>query len=73
MSLLHRYSYGKKVNGGFHCRFGVKEKIKDSNVIDFIRGVEQMGPVSKHYTNTDMYLKRGSKSIDKFIQITGEA
>ncbi|XP_062848634.1 complement C4-B [Trichomycterus rosablanca] len=39
------YSYGKKINGGFHCRFGVREKTKESNVINFIKGVEQMGPV----------------------------
>ncbi|XP_060777748.1 complement C4-B isoform X2 [Neoarius graeffei] len=40
------YSYGKKINGGFHCRFGVRgEDIKEPNDIIFIKGLEETGPV----------------------------
>uniref|UniRef100_A0A4W4FUD4 Complement 4B (Chido blood group) n=1 Tax=Electrophorus electricus TaxID=8005 RepID=A0A4W4FUD4_ELEEL len=38
-----KYSYGKTISGGFHCRFGVKEETD----IKFIKGLEITGPVSK--------------------------
>uniref|UniRef100_A0A4W4FSC1 Complement 4B (Chido blood group) n=1 Tax=Electrophorus electricus TaxID=8005 RepID=A0A4W4FSC1_ELEEL len=37
-----KYSYGKTISGGFHCRFGVKEETD----IKFIKGLEITGPVS---------------------------
>uniref|UniRef100_A0A8B9J7X7 Complement 4B (Chido blood group) n=1 Tax=Astyanax mexicanus TaxID=7994 RepID=A0A8B9J7X7_ASTMX len=37
------YSYGKKISGGFHCRFGVRPD--GSNDINFIKGLEKTGPV----------------------------
>ncbi|KAB5586975.1 hypothetical protein PHYPO_G00007650 [Pangasianodon hypophthalmus] len=40
------YSYGKKINGGFHCRFGVRGEITNGpNDITFIKGLEKTGPV----------------------------
>lgn len=46
---LNRYSYGKKVNGGFHCRFGVRgENTNGANDITFIKGLEETGPVSEN-------------------------
>ncbi|KAF5901104.1 complement C4-like, partial [Clarias magur] len=41
------YSYGKKINGGFHCRFGLKEENRKDgpNDIKFIKGIERTGPV----------------------------
>ncbi|KAL7886405.1 hypothetical protein AOLI_G00041260 [Acnodon oligacanthus] len=36
------YSYGKTINGGFHCRFGVRTGSDD---ITFIKGLEKTGPV----------------------------
>uniref|UniRef100_A0A3B1JUU4 Complement C4B (Chido/Rodgers blood group) n=1 Tax=Astyanax mexicanus TaxID=7994 RepID=A0A3B1JUU4_ASTMX len=41
--LTYVYSYGKKISGGFHCRFGVRPD--GSNDINFIKGLEKTGPV----------------------------
>lgn len=47
--LLNRYSYGKKISGGFHCRFGVKGENKNgAHDIMFIKGLGKTGPVSKN-------------------------
>ncbi|XP_072536742.1 complement C4-B [Salminus brasiliensis] len=37
------YSYGKKISGGFHCRFGLRTE--GSNSITFIKGLERTGPI----------------------------
>ncbi|TSK34711.1 Complement C4 [Bagarius yarrelli] len=40
------YSYGAKINGGFHCRFGVRaEKMNEPDNIKFVKGLEKTGPV----------------------------
>ncbi|KAI5618286.1 complement C4-B, partial [Silurus asotus] len=40
------YSYGKKITGGFHCRFGLKEKNTDGpDDIKFIQSLGKTGPV----------------------------
>ncbi|XP_017326706.1 complement C4-B [Ictalurus punctatus] len=40
------YSYGKKISGGFHCRFGVRKENTDGpDEITFIKGLEKTGPV----------------------------
>ncbi|XP_049336490.1 complement C4-B isoform X2 [Astyanax mexicanus] len=43
LSIDASYSYGKKISGGFHCRFGVRPD--GSNDINFIKGLEKTGPV----------------------------
>lgn len=46
---LNRYSYGKKINGGFHCRFGVREENADGpEDVTFMKGLEKTGPVSEN-------------------------
>lgn len=46
---LNRYSYGEKINGGFHCRFGVRgENANGPDDITFIKGLEKTGPVSEN-------------------------
>ncbi|XP_027004856.2 complement C4-B [Tachysurus fulvidraco] len=37
------YSYGKKISGGFHCRFGLRAD--NTNDIKFLKGIEKIGPV----------------------------
>ncbi|KAK3551289.1 hypothetical protein QTP70_013944 [Hemibagrus guttatus] len=40
------YSYGKKINGGFHCRFGVRAgNTNGPDEIKFLKGLEKSGPV----------------------------
>uniref|UniRef100_A0A3B3SUV9 Complement C4B (Chido/Rodgers blood group) n=1 Tax=Paramormyrops kingsleyae TaxID=1676925 RepID=A0A3B3SUV9_9TELE len=44
-----RYSYGKKVKGAFHCRFGVRDeaaKETEKPSTAFIRGLQKTGSVS---------------------------
>ncbi|XP_050986493.1 complement C4-B [Labeo rohita] len=43
------YTYGKVIDGGFHCRFGIKKDKSENNAgeIEFIRGLEKTGSVKK--------------------------
>ncbi|KAI7806480.1 putative complement C4 [Triplophysa rosa] len=43
------YTYGKTIDGGFHCRFGIKEEKSENKgqEIKFLGGLEQMGSVKK--------------------------
>lgn len=48
---FERYTYGKTIDGGFHCRFGIKKDASESNAgeIEFIRGLEKTGSVSRNH------------------------
>ncbi|KAK7157442.1 hypothetical protein R3I93_008812 [Phoxinus phoxinus] len=43
------YTYGKEINGGFHCRFGMKKDESENNAgeIEFIKGMEKTGSVKR--------------------------
>ncbi|XP_067305139.1 complement C4-B [Pseudorasbora parva] len=43
------YTYGKEIDGGFHCRFGLKRDETDNNAeeIEFIKGLEKTGSVKR--------------------------
>ncbi|KAK9960652.1 hypothetical protein ABG768_008497 [Culter alburnus] len=43
------YTYGKSIDGGFHCRFGMKKDESENNAgeIEFIRGLEKTGSVKR--------------------------
>uniref|UniRef100_A0A8C0YE72 Complement C4B (Chido/Rodgers blood group) n=1 Tax=Cyprinus carpio carpio TaxID=630221 RepID=A0A8C0YE72_CYPCA len=46
------YTYGKTIDGGFHCRFGIKKDESENNAgeIEFIKGLEKTGSVSRNCT-----------------------
>ncbi len=48
--LFERYTYGKTIDGGFHCRFGIKKDEPENNAgeIEFIKGLEKTGSVSRN-------------------------
>lgn len=59
--LLNRYSYGENINGGFHCRFGVRaEKTNGPDNINFVKGLEKIGPVSADVFRT-LCIKKSTK------------
>ncbi|XP_052002681.1 complement C4-like [Xyrauchen texanus] len=50
------YTYGRTIDGGFHCRFGVREEDSDNKdeKIKFIKGLEQTGSVKTGYAEVTM-------------------
>uniref|UniRef100_A0A672KGF7 Complement C4-like n=1 Tax=Sinocyclocheilus grahami TaxID=75366 RepID=A0A672KGF7_SINGR len=48
---FERYTYGKTIDGGFHCRFGIKKDESENNAgeIEFIKGLEKTGSVSRNH------------------------
>ncbi|XP_073703933.1 complement C4-B [Garra rufa] len=43
------YTYGKVIEGGYHCRFGIKKDKSENSAgeIEFIKGLEKTGSVKK--------------------------
>ncbi|XP_039530527.1 complement C4-B [Pimephales promelas] len=43
------YTYGKEIDGGYHCRFGIKKDESENNPgeIEFIKGLEKTGSVKR--------------------------
>uniref|UniRef100_A0A8C1U0V1 Complement 4B (Chido blood group) n=1 Tax=Cyprinus carpio TaxID=7962 RepID=A0A8C1U0V1_CYPCA len=51
---FERYTYGKTIDGGFHCRFGIKKDESENNAgeIEFIKGLEKTGSITIHIDTT---------------------
>ncbi|KAK2903268.1 hypothetical protein Q8A67_007981 [Cirrhinus molitorella] len=51
------YTYGKVINGSFHCRFGIKKDKSENSAgeIEFIKGLEKTGSVKQG--NADVTVK----------------
>ncbi|XP_065117363.1 complement C4-A-like [Paramisgurnus dabryanus] len=50
------YTYGKAIDGGFHCRFGVKEEDSENTgqEIQFFKGMEKIGSIQKGQAEVEL-------------------
>ncbi|XP_073728066.1 complement C4-B isoform X2 [Misgurnus anguillicaudatus] len=65
------YTYGKAIDGGFHCRFGVKEEESENKgqEIQFFKGMEKIGSIQKGQAKVELNI---SELKSKLKQLTLE-
>lgn len=63
------YSYGKTIDGGFHCRFGIKKgKSENDPEIEFIKGLEKTGSVKEGLAKITVNISDITQKLDTALE-----
>ncbi|RXN26002.1 complement C4-like protein [Labeo rohita] len=66
------YTYGKVIDGGFHCRFGIKKDKSENNAgeIEFIRGLEKTGSATVDNFKSTKQVRPLKSTTNSFLHIS---
>ncbi|XP_058603327.1 complement C4-B isoform X1 [Onychostoma macrolepis] len=64
------YTYGKTIDGGFHCRFGMKKDESENNAgeIKFIKGLEKTGSVKEGHAEITVNISDLSQKLNSTLE-----
>nr|BAB03285.1 complement C4-2 [Cyprinus carpio] len=64
------YTYGKTIDGGFHCRFGIKKDESENNAgeIEFIKGLEKTGSVKRGHAKITVKISDLSQKLNSSLE-----
>uniref|UniRef100_A0A671R434 Complement C4-like n=1 Tax=Sinocyclocheilus anshuiensis TaxID=1608454 RepID=A0A671R434_9TELE len=64
------YTYGKTIDGGFHCRFGIKKDESENNAgeIEFIKGLEKTGSVKGGHAEITVKMSDLSQKLNSTLE-----
>uniref|UniRef100_A0A8C1YE60 Complement 4B (Chido blood group) n=1 Tax=Cyprinus carpio TaxID=7962 RepID=A0A8C1YE60_CYPCA len=64
------YTYGKTIDGGFHCRFGIKKDESENNAgeIEFIKGLEKTGSVKGGHAKITVKISDLSQKLNSSLE-----
>uniref|UniRef100_A0A673NBC1 Complement C4-like n=1 Tax=Sinocyclocheilus rhinocerous TaxID=307959 RepID=A0A673NBC1_9TELE len=67
---FERYTYGKTIDGGFHCRFGIKKDESENNAgeIEFIKGLEKTGSVKGGHAEITVKMSDLSQKLNSTLE-----
>uniref|UniRef100_A0A672KKA6 Complement C4-like n=1 Tax=Sinocyclocheilus grahami TaxID=75366 RepID=A0A672KKA6_SINGR len=67
---FERYTYGKTIDGGFHCRFGIKKDESENNAgeIEFIKGLEKTGSVKEGHAEISVKMSDLSQKLNSTLE-----